>query len=241
MKRTPQSAMMFVGLVALFALGFLGNGFLRWESSNLVRFGCFVLVSMVASRMKVSLPGLNGNMSVNLPFMLLAALELSTAEALIVALASTAVQCLPKNGKRMSAVQVAFNVSLIVNSVGAARLVVQHAPAYGDFATKSLVLAAAALTFFVVNTVPVALILGLADRAPVLKTWAEIAVLTLPFFVLSAGVVSMAATATTYIGWQIPLAIFPVMAVTYASYKRYFATNAVEVMESRHASSAAAD
>jgi hypothetical protein len=240
MKRTPQSAKMFVGLVAVCALAFLVSGLMRWESVNLVRFACFVILTMAASRMKVSLPGLNGNMSVNLPFMLLAALELSLGEAIIVAAASTAVQCLPKGGKRMSAIQVIFNLSLIVNAVGIAHLVTVKSAMFGSVPAKSVVLAAAALAFFVTNTIPVAIILGLAEGANVLKTWKELALLTFPFFVLSAGLASMVATAVLYVGWQIPLAMLPVMAITYASYKRYFATAHNEASQP-FVSSAAAD
>src|SRR5512147_3320130 len=118
MKSTPQSAKVFVSLVAACALVLMGFGLLRWESADLVRFACFVILSAAASRMKLSLPGLNGNMSMNVPFMLLAALELSLAESLVVAFLSIAVQCLPKDGKRMSALQVVFNIALIVNAVG---------------------------------------------------------------------------------------------------------------------------
>jgi hypothetical protein len=242
MKSTPQSAKMFVGLVAAAALVLLGFGMLRWESADLVRFACFVIVSAAASRMKLSLPGLNGNMSMNVPFMLLAALELSLAESLVVAFVSVAVQCMPKNGKSMSALQIVFNMALIVNAIGVAHYVVQHAAMFGSLPAKSMVLAASALAFFVCNTIPVAIILGLADKANVLKTWKEIVLLTFPYFVLSTGVVSMAATAVLFVGWQIPLALFPVMALTYASYKRYF-TQPVQVamMPGPFHSSAAAD
>jgi hypothetical protein len=239
MKRTPQSAKVFVGLVAICALGFMGFGFARWESVDLVRFACFVLLSAAASRLKISLPGLNGNMSVNMPFMLLAALELSLPEALLVAATSTAVQCLPKGGKRMSAIQVVFNISLIVNAIGLAHLVAQQSTMFGSAPAKSLVLLAAAVTFFLADTVPVAIILGLAEGANVLKTWKEIALLTFPFLVLSSGVVSMAATAVKFVGWQIPLAIFPVMAAIYASYKRYFAQAKSGGLQEFHLSAAA--
>jgi hypothetical protein len=242
MKSTPQSAKLFVGLVAACALVLMGFGLLRWESADLVRFACFVILSAAASRMKVSLPGLNGNMSMNVPFMLLAALELSLSESLVVAFVSIAVQCMPKDGKRMSALQIAFNMALIVNAIGAAHFVVQRATMFGSLPAKSLVLTASALAFFVFNTIPVALILGLAEKANVVKTWKEICLLTFPYFVLSAGVVSTAATAVHFVGWQIPLAMFPVMALTFASYKRYFDTPArVATMPGPFHSSAAAD
>ncbi|HVZ16564.1 MAG TPA: hypothetical protein VG897_05570 [Terriglobales bacterium] len=241
MKRIPQSAKAFVGLVALCALVNLGVGMLRWESFDLIRFGCFVVLSAIASRMKVSLPGLNGNMSVNLPFMLLAALELSLPQALIVAAVSTAVQCLPKNGKSMTALQVVFNISAIVNSVALAHLL-----AHSNFGmvapAKSLLLAAAAAGFFLLDTFSVAVVIGLAEGAPVLKTWKDIVLLSFPYCVLSAGLASMAATAMMFVAWYVPLAMFPVMALTFASYRRYFVRpTEVEVLPGPYVSSAAAD
>jgi len=242
MKRIPQSAKVFVGLVALCALVSLGAAMMRWEAVNLVRFACFVILSMAASRMKVSLPGLNGNMSVNLPFMLLAALELSLPQALIVAFASTAVQCLPKNGKSMSAIQVVFNISTIVNAVAVAHLLAHSNYGMAVMPAKSLLLAAAAAGFVLFDTLPVAIILGLAEGAPVFKTWKEILLMSFPYFVMSAGLASMAATATMYVAWYVPLALFPIMVVTHASYKRYFVRPAqVQLMNEPYHSSAAAD
>jgi hypothetical protein len=52
----------------------------------------------------------------------------------------------------------------------------------------------------------------------------------------------MAATAMVYVAWYVPLAMFPVMALTFASYKRYFVKPArVESFNQSFASSAAAD
>ena len=240
MKRIPQSAKVFVGLVALCALVNLGAGMMRWDSVDLIRFGCFAVLSAVASRMKVSLPGLNGNMSVSLPFMLLAAAELSLPQALVVAAVSTAVQCLPKNGKSMTALQVVFNISTIVNAVAVAHLL-----AHSNFGMasvpKSLLLTAAGLGYFVMDTFSVAIVIGLAEGVPAFKTWKDIVLLSFPYCVLSAGMASMASPATMYVAWYVPLALFPAMAVIYGSYKRYFVKPAQLVATQPYASSAAAD
>jgi hypothetical protein len=242
MKRIPQSAKVFVGLVALCAVVNLGVGMMRWESVGLVRFACFLLFSMAASRMKVSLPGLNGNMSVNLPFMLLAALELSLPQALIVAFASTAVQCLPKNGKSMTAIQVVFNLSTIVNAVAVAHLLAHSTYGMASMPAKSLLLAAAATGFVLFDTLPVAIILGLAEGLPVLKTWKEIMMLSFPYFAMSAGLATMAATASMFVAWYVPLALFPVMVMAYASFKRLLVdAPPVHAMHEPYVSSAAAD
>jgi|tagenome__1003787_1003787.scaffolds.fasta_scaffold20754134_2 hypothetical protein len=242
MKRIPQSAKVFVGLVALCALASLGFGMVRWEALDLVRFGCFIVLSMAASRMKVSLPGVNGNMSMNMPFMLLAALELSLPEALIVAAASTAVQCLPKNGKSMTALQVVFNISTIVNAVAVAYLLAHSHYGMAHMPSKTLLLAAAGAGFMLMDTLPVAIIIRLAEGAPVWKTWKEIVLLSFPCFVMSAGLASMAATASMFVAWYVPLALFPVMVLTFASYRRYFVHSAeADFMNQPYVSSAAAD
>ena len=48
-----------------------------------MRYSQFLVIfalALIASRLKVKLPGLNGNMSVNLPFILIAAVQLSLFE-----------------------------------------------------------------------------------------------------------------------------------------------------------------
>ncbi|MGB7132141.1 MAG: hypothetical protein WBD59_15110, partial [Candidatus Sulfotelmatobacter sp.] len=42
-------------------------------------------LAAVTSRMKVKLPGIEGNMSVNLPFLLMAVVSLSAVEAILIA------------------------------------------------------------------------------------------------------------------------------------------------------------
>jgi len=59
-----------------------------------------LLLAAATSRMKVKLPGINGNMSVNLPFLLTAVVSLSAAEAVFVTCVSTVVQCWPRRPRR---------------------------------------------------------------------------------------------------------------------------------------------
>ncbi len=222
MKATPQSAKLFVGLVTACALGFLGYGLTHWGSADLVRFACFMILTAAASRMKLSLPSLNGNMSMNVPFMLLAALKLSLAESLVIAGVSVAVQCLPKNGKSMSALQVVFNVALIVNAIGVAHLAVERASNVGTMSTTALMLAASAVAFFSCNTIPVAIVIGLAEGVSVVNTWKEICLLTFPYFVLSAGVACLAATGVQVVGWTSGTVLLLIMLAVYYSFQRYF-------------------
>jgi hypothetical protein len=137
---------------------------------------------------------------------------------------------------------VLFNISTIVNAVAVAHLLAHSHFGMSAAPATSLLLAAAAAGFFLVDTLSVSIVIGLAEGTSVLNTWKEIVLLSFPYCVLSAGLASMAATAMIYVAWYVPLALFPVMALTFASYKRYFVRPAqVESLHQSFAASAAAD
>ena len=162
-------------------------------------------------------------MSVNLPFILIAIVELSLAEALMIAAASTAAQCFPKDGGRPKAVKMLFNVSTVAVAVGLAGLIFQGMmPLPTAWLSGPLLLSLAAASFFLAQTVPVATIISLTEGGSAPRIWLSIFHLSFPYYVLSAGVTSIVTTATHRIGWQIPLLVLPVMYGVYRSYRLYF-------------------
>src|ERR1700685_2478639 len=83
--------------------------------------GFFLFVAGLAATLKIKLPGLPGTMSVNLPFILLAAAEMSLAEAVVVGCISTLVQCLPRGKQKFNPIQAAFSCSTIMLAVTATK------------------------------------------------------------------------------------------------------------------------
>ena len=114
--------------------------------------------------MKVKLPGINGNMSVNLPFLLTAVVSLSAAEAVVIACVSTVVQCWPKQSGKFKPEQMLFNVSMMAFATSLANLV-WNAGWLGKaaWASEPLMLASATATFFLGQTAPVAGIIKLTQ------------------------------------------------------------------------------
>src|ERR1700758_2394941 len=101
------------GLVGFMGMGafamvarsvFIHDPWFYWEFLSLLLVGAFT------SRLKVKLPGLNGNMSVNLPFIFIAMTQLGLAGTLLVAGVSIFTQSLPKRSNPFKPVQVFFNV-----------------------------------------------------------------------------------------------------------------------------------
>ena len=77
-------------------------GYASFLSHSLHLYFALAVVGLAAatSRMKVKLPGINGNMSMNLPFLLTAIVSLSATEAVAITWVSTVVQCWPRKVQR---------------------------------------------------------------------------------------------------------------------------------------------
>ncbi len=222
MNKIPRSAQVFISLVALSGLATLGYGMMHWQSADHLRLLSFLVVAVLASRLKVSLPGVNGNMSVNLPFILLGVIELSLPESLLIACASTLIQCVPKPGKSFNPVQMMFNVCAMANTVTATYLVFHHPSS--ALAAHALMIVLATAVYLLANTAPVATIVALTEDRNVARVWYEVFEMSFPYFVVGAGIASIVTTVGHYVGWQAPLFVLPVMFFTYRSYKLYFKT-----------------
>jgi hypothetical protein len=227
------SARIFVALIVISGLLLLGDAVLNAKQVPTPKFLAFLLVACVAARLRIKLPGITGTMSVNLPFILVAAAEMNTAEALAVGFVSTFFQCLAR-GKKFNGMQVAFNCSAITMAVAATRLIYAAPSVASMVSSPSLRLAVAAAGYALANTVPVAIVIGLTEAASMLRTWLDMLQLSFPYLVASAGVAGLTLTLSQEIGWQVPLAVLPIMAGIFQSYRRYFAaTSSSEAIQMR--------
>ncbi len=222
MKNMTISAKLFIGAMAAVGVTALAGGLMQWECKDPVRFLSFLIIAVVASRLKIKLPGTNSNMSVNLPFILIAVAEMSFPETVLIAAFSAFIQGLPAKGWRMKPVQALFNVSTLVVAVSAAALVFRYSAAIPSLAAKSLLIALAGAAFLVADTLPVAAVIALTENLNLAKLWRDMLEMTFSYFALSAGIAAIAATASHYVGWQTPLLMLPVMSGAYLSYRRYF-------------------
>src|SRR5438270_10924448 len=99
----------FVGVTASFGVVVLGYALSHWQSQDFMRFVCYLAVALLASGLKVQLPGIDGTMSVNFLFILLGVLELSLPETLVIGCTATLVQSVWQARKRIDPFKVIFN------------------------------------------------------------------------------------------------------------------------------------
>src|SRR5258708_24595609 len=112
----------FIGLMAVAAAGTIGDALLQGQSWHPYLATTLFLAAVATSRMKVSLPGINGSMSVNLPFLLLSVITLSATESIVIPSACAVMQTLPKDGSKVSPVRHLCDAGMMTFPSGASRL-----------------------------------------------------------------------------------------------------------------------
>ena len=219
-----RQAKTFVALMGLAAAATVANAAVQSQTWHPYPALTLLVVALATSRMRVKLPGITGNMSVNLPFLLLSVVALSPVESILIACLSTLAQSMPKEAGKLKPVQLLFNVSMMAVACGAAGMLF-HSPLLArlDWFSVQLMLVATTAVFFLGQTLPVSVIVALTDGGTLRRIWSGIAHLSFPYFVVSAGVTSMVSSVGRQVGWQGAALVSLVMCGIYHSYKFYFA------------------
>jgi diguanylate cyclase (GGDEF)-like protein/putative nucleotidyltransferase with HDIG domain len=194
-------------------------GGIHWASPQPVRFIAYLLLAVGASRLKVNLPGITGTMSVNFLFILLSILELSLPETLAVGAAAILMQCFHRG--RPQLVQVLFNVCSTTIAIFASYCVYHIALFHVRYDNPAVLLVATACTYFVVNTVPVAAIIGLTESKTIKGIWEEAYFWSFPYYLVGAGVAGMVSWLNRIVQWQTSLLVLPAVYLIYRSYRLY--------------------
>src|SRR5579863_8108465 len=107
-RALPPAAQAFVVLVIVAGTGSLLQAAIHQNSKNIAEFICYLGVAILASRLRVTLPGITGTLSVNFLFILVGIAELGYAEAMTLGAVAMVAQSLYP--ARPTAIQVTFNV-----------------------------------------------------------------------------------------------------------------------------------
>jgi hypothetical protein len=217
----------FIGAMMLIGLGTAGYAAFASHAPHGYFAVAVLALAAASSRMKVKLPGINGTMSVNLPFLLTAAINLSAVETVVITCISTTVQCWPRKNAKFNPQQMAFNLSMMAFASASASLIfhaVLHSQTVGHSLPLGLVFATLAL--FLGQTAPVAGIVAVTEGRSARSVWLNLAQLSFPYYIVSAGVTSMVQAMTSHLGWGLTLAVFPVMFAIHRSYRLYFSAMA---------------
>src|SRR5246127_1046379 len=215
-------AKLFIAVTATIGIVLFGLTLRTWYSADYLRFSAYLLITLLASGLKITLPGTDASMSVNFLFTLLGVLELSPAETMIIGCGPTLVQCLRQaNQGSGKTVRVVFNVfSMMAPAVWLCSWVYRNS---ADILGHSLplMLMVAASTFFLANTLPIAAIISLAEKRSFRQTWSECHFWSFAYYLAGAALVAVVHYLSRYIGWEAFFLVLPVVYWIYRSYRLY--------------------
>jgi diguanylate cyclase (GGDEF)-like protein/putative nucleotidyltransferase with HDIG domain len=198
-------------------------GYAAWEfhPRNLIKFLVYLVIAILASGMKVRLPGILGTLAVNDTLIMLCVIELSLPEVAVIAMAAALMQCYWKALTRPKPVQAAFNVSALMLPTLAAYAIYHHSIGHPSPLTQAFLLLAAGSTYFVMNTVPVSLVISLTEHKQVHKIWRECYFWSFPYYLVGAAVAGGISTLNTGLGWVSSVLILPAIYAVYRSFALY--------------------
>jgi putative nucleotidyltransferase with HDIG domain len=200
----------------------LGAGVLIWTAVNWqpyhhLRFFSYLLSAVVASVLKVRLPGMTGTASVSFLFVLIGIVDLSLPEAIVLGALSMLTQCTWRTQRKPSAMQVGFSICSITIATYASALIYNYAHA---MLLEPLALGLLALAYYSTNTFSVAGIIALTESKPLWTVMARNRWL-LPYYAGGTSLAWMIGTMPRAIQWEIPIICLPIIYVIHRSYRTF--------------------
>ena len=218
-KGLTLGARAFVGLVIAAGTASLLQAALHQDSKNIAEFICYLGIAILASRLRVTLPGITGTLSVNFLFNLVGIAELSYSEAITLGAISMLAQCLYPN--RPTSIQLTFNVCAGALSTALAYFVYHSSLANEIIVSSPLVLCLAASTYFIVNAGCIAVVISFSEGKPLREILVDCYFWSFPYYLVGAGFAGVIGWFNRAFNWETSLLFVPAIYLIYRSYRLY--------------------
>jgi putative nucleotidyltransferase with HDIG domain len=217
MKQLSVWARAYILVIVLAAACFAARAMPMWRRDHAVVFLTLAACAFFSSRMRISLPGVSGSMSVNFVFMLVGLLDLDLPQLLVIGLAGTVGQFV-FGTRSWPPIQFAFNISTVTLGVSAAHAsfhsaIIRH---WNDSAP--ILLMASAFAMFAVNTGTVSGIIAVTERQRPWKVWRDNFQWTGLHHLVGAAVAASYNYENRYFGWEAVVLTIPVVYLLYRFY-----------------------
>src|SRR5216684_1970979 len=217
----PSLAKAYIAMIAALAVAVLTVVASRWNPENFQHFVLFSALAMLASAMKIRLPGFKTTISTNFVFILIAIALFNFGETVLIGLGGALVQSLWKTQQRPKPVQVLFNGACLTVCTAAAFWTSHSLPAVLGLNSLAAMMVLGACVFVMLNTGLVSLVISLAERRPLKQTWPSCYEWTFPYFLVGAAVAGLASAAGHGTNWGVTLLVVPVMYFVYVHYRMH--------------------
>jgi hypothetical protein len=171
----------------------------------------YVALAVLASVIKLRLPGMGGTYSLSFLCLLYGVAHFSLAEVLVAGCAGAVAQSFLNAKTRPNLVQVLFNVANVVISVAASFVVARIWLAASISHYLPAVMALVGCAYFVINTVIVSGILSLLHRKPLAEVCSEWYVWSFPYYLVGVTLVGLAPAPGQRVSGEAWLILLPVL------------------------------
>jgi hypothetical protein len=206
----------YIALILASGTGILLFAARWWSSASLPQFAALLCFTLLASTLKVRIPGMTSTISPNFAFLFIGIAFFSFSQVVVATLCAALLQSFwrPKSPPRM--VQVLFSAAALVLSSAfaftASHLIVRPFDANNVVA---LVLLAGAL-YVSMNTVLVSIVVGLTEQQPIREVCQHCYEWVFPYFAFGIIVMGlMSGSFSTMTAWRSSLQVAPAMVLAY--------------------------
>ena len=214
-----RARLVSVYLCAIIALGaviFLWT-LLHWRSEDSLRLASFLIAGVVASLLKIRLPGVTETASVSVLVIVVAIAHLSLPEAVVISAVASLTQCVWHARDKPQPVQIAFSVCALAISVWASAM------AYGyvrPLVFEVISVEVIAFVYFATNSLLVAVIISLTERKRLLAVWNGNR-WALAYYCVGASFSWLIGTFPTAAQWKLLIVCLPLIYLVYRSNRKY--------------------
>ena len=217
----PNLAKAYIAMIAAVATAVLSVVATRWNPENLPHFVMFFMLAMLASAMKIRLPGFKTTISTNFVFILIGVASFSFGETVLMGLGGALVQSLWKTQTRPKPVQVLFNAACLTVCTAAAFWTSHAVPVMLGLNSMAAMIVLGACAYVVLNTGLVSLVISLAEGRPLRDLWSSCYEWTFPYFLVGSAVAGLASAASHGANLGVALLIVPAMYFVYVYYRTH--------------------
>ncbi len=215
----PSLAKAYIAMIATVAAAVLTVVTSRWNPESVGRFVLFFALAMLASAMKIRLPGFRTTISTNFVFILIGIALFSFGETVLIGLGGALVQSLWKTQTRPKLVQVLFNAACLTVCTAAAFWASHGTLAMLGLNSMAAMMVLGACVYVVLNTGLVSLVISLAEGRPLRDLWSSCYEWTFPYFLVGAAVAGLASVASHGTNLGVTLLVLPAMYFVYVYYR----------------------
>src|SRR5438093_9900922 len=224
----PSLAKAYIATIAALASAVLIVLASRWNPESLGHFVLFFALAMLASAMKIRLPGFKTTISTNFVFILIGIALFSFGETVLGGLGGALVQSLWKTQQRPKLVQVLFNAACLTVCTAAAFWASHSALAMLGLNSLAAMMVLGACVYVVLNTGLVSLVISLAEGRPLREVWSSCYEWTFPYFLVGAAVAGLASAAGDGTNWRVTLLVVPAIYFVYLYYRMHITRAVLE-------------